>query len=232
MNQDFRQKLSDLGLSPLNDSLYQTAFTHRSFLNESREEMKSNERMEFLGDSVLSFIVSSYLYQRRPEDEEGFLTNLRSFIVKTESLAKVSLTLSLGENLRMSKGEEMSGGKENTQLLANTFEAVLGAIYLDLGLEAATTFVHKTLIPLFSTEIELGPPKDSKSQLQELVQELTKTSPKYRILETIGPDHAKRFKVGVFMGGEEIGSGEGSSKQQAEEEAAKKALESLSKKNT
>ena len=230
MNQNFINKLAELGLTPKNEELYITAFTHRSYLNESREVRHSNERMEFLGDSVLSFIVSSYLYQRRPEDEEGFLTNLRSYIVKTESLAKISQNLGLGESLRLSKGEELSGGKENTQLLANTFEAVLGAIYLDLGLEAATSFVHQTLLPVFSKEIELGPPKDAKSQLQEMVQDLTKTSPKYRILETIGPDHAKRFKVGVFMTGQEIGVGEGTNKQQAEEEAAKHALEKLASK--
>lgn len=216
------------------DSLYQravykTAFTHRSYLNEASETLESNERLEFLGDSVLSLIISNILYNKRPGDNEGDLTNLRSYIVKTPSLAKASLHLDLGKYLRMSKGEELSGGRSNTQLLANTYEALLGAIYLDQGIEAATEFVKKTLIPLFESEIEKGPPKDAKSQLQELSQEKTKQSPKYKILDTTGPDHAKVFTVGVFVQGNQIGSGSGLSKQIAEEAAAAEALKNFPK---
>lgn len=229
MNEEFITNIKSFGLTPKNNSLYTTAFTHRSYLNESREAVESNERLEFLGDSILSFIISSYIFNLRREDAEGDLTNLRSYIIKTDSLAKAATELKLGSYLRMSRGEESSGGRENTQLLANTYEAVLGAVFMDLGLEGASSFVHKTLIPLFAKEIAQGAPKDSKSQLQEVVQNKTKTSPKYKVIKTSGPDHAKKFTVGVFVSGEVVGEGVGSNKQQAEEEAAKEALIRLAK---
>lgn len=206
---------------------FNKAFIHRSFLNEAGSNMESNERLEFLGDSVLSFIISSYLFKTRIEDAEGDLTNLRSYIVKTKSLAKAASDLNLGSYLKLSKGEELSGGRDNPQILANTFEAVLGAIYLELGLETATRFVNDMLLPLFAAELKSGPPKDAKSYLQELAQNKTKQSPKYKILQTSGPDHAKIFSVGVFLEGKMIGEGKGSSKQLAEEQAAAKALEQL-----
>ncbi len=207
--------------------VYKVAFTHRSFLNEYPKERESNERLEFLGDSILSFLVSSYLFEKRSRDEEGELTNLRSFIVKTASLAKAAQNLGLGKYLRMSKGEEQSGGRENPQLLANTYEALLGAIFLDQGLASAKKFVSDTLLPLFEKELLSGPPKDSKSRLQEIAQNTTKQSPKYKILKTEGPDHAKVFTVGVFLQGKQIGEGSGLSKQLAEEEAATKALNNI-----
>lgn len=207
--------------------VYQIAFTHRSFLNEYQSEAESNERLEFLGDSVLSFIVSTYLFDRRIKDSEGDLTNLRSYMVKTPSLAKAARNLNLGKHLRMSKGEERSGGRDNSQLLANTYEALLGAIFLDQGLEKARDFVSDTLISFFSNELEMGPPKDAKSKLQELSQNTTKQSPKYKILKTEGPDHAKIFTVGVFLQGEKIGEGKGLSKQLAEEASAQKAIKFL-----
>ncbi|MBI3486402.1 ribonuclease III [Candidatus Daviesbacteria bacterium] len=213
--------------SLLTDPLFKTAFTHRSYLNEYPAEKQSNERLEFLGDSVLSFIISTFLFSTRGSDAEGELTNLRSFIVKTASLAKAAKNLKLGKYLRMSKGEERSGGRENPQLLANTFEALLGAIYLSQGLKNAEKFVEDNLLVLFEEELKVGPPKDAKSKLQELSQISTKQSPKYKILKTEGPDHAKHFTVGVFLQGEKIGEGEGLSKQTAEEAAAKTALKSL-----
>lgn len=221
--------LAKYNLKPQNISLYQTAFTHRSYLNEVKEVIESNERLEFLGDVVLSFIISSFLFKERPQDKEGDLTNLRAYIVKTESLAKVAKELSLGNFLRMSKGELASGGRENPQILANTYEALLGAIFLDLGIEATSKFVHSTLIPKFKEEIQKGAPRDPKSELQEIVQSKFQTSPKYRIISTTGPDHAKEFKVGVFFDGQQIGEGQGTSKQQAEEEAAKQALTRLTR---
>lgn len=227
MAHDFQSTLQNLGLKPQNDELYQTAFTHRSYLNESKEIIESNERLEFLGDSVLSFIVSTLLFKARPADTEGHLTNLRAYIVKTDSLAKASEKLSLGKFLRLSKGEELSGGRNNPQILANTYEAVLGAIYLDLGIDEADKFVRSTLIPMFEAEIEKGPPRDPKSQLQEVVQDKYQTSPKYKILSTTGPDHSKIFTVGVFINNELVGKGTGSNKQQAEEVAAAQALEKL-----
>ncbi len=208
-------------------SSFQTAFTHRSYLNESSKQEESNERLEFLGDSILSFIISSYLYKIRPGDAEGDLTNLRSYLVKTPSLAKAAKKLDLGTKLRLSKGEELSGGRENIQLLANTYEALIGAIYIEKGLEEAKQFVHETLLPLFKDEVISGPPKDAKSELQEISQNLTKQSPTYKILKTQGPDHARQFTIGVFLQGKQLGEGQGLSKQVAEEEAARKALEQL-----
>lgn len=211
----------------LQKQIYITAFTHRSYLNEYPQEKQSNERLEFLGDAILSFIISSYLYDVRSGDTEGDLTNLRSFMVKTTSLAKVASNLNLGKYLRMSKGEEQSGGRDNPQLLANTYEALLGAIFIDQGLENTKRFVHKTLIPEFEKELKEGPPKDAKSRLQEIAQNTTKESPKYRILKTEGPDHAKVFTVGVFLQGKKLGEGSGLSKQLAEERAANQALLAL-----
>lgn len=210
--------------------IFKTAFTHRSYLNEVKSPnttgdlLESNERLEFLGDAVLSFIISSKLYNLREQDTEGELTNLRAYIVKTTSLAKASQKLKLGTFLSLSKGEELSGGRENTQLLANTYEALLGAIYVDQGIEKAKDFVEETLVPLFVNELKSGPPKDAKSLLQELTQNQTKQSPRYKIIDSVGPDHAKEFTVGVFVQNREIGVGKGASKQVAEEEAAQDAL--------
>jgi ribonuclease III len=216
-----------LGEKVNSNPTYKKAFIHRSFLNEAGPDLESNERLEFLGDSILSFIISSYLFKKRPADTEGDLTNLRSYIVKTKSLAKAALDLNLGSYLKLSKGEELSGGRDNPQILANTFEALLGAVYLEEGLEIATKFVNAHLLPLFERELVSGPPKDSKSYLQEIAQTQTKQSPKYKILDTAGPDHAKIFRVGVFLEGKMVGEGKGSSKQLAEEEAAKMALEKI-----
>lgn len=232
MDQGFVDILHRLGLSPINLSFYKTAFTHRSYLNESKEIRQSNERLEFLGDAVLSFIISSFLYTTHPSDTEGDMTNLRAYMVKTDSLAKVSQQLGLGDYLLLSKGEELSGGRENQQLLANTYEALLGAIYLDLGLEKASNFVEMTLLPVFEKEVASGAPRDPKSKLQEVAQSKFETSPKYKILETSGPDHARQFKVGVFVNGQQMGQGSGPNKQKAEEEAAKGALARLTKTNS
>lgn len=208
-------------------NLLKTAFTHRSYLNESKETKQSNERLEFLGDSILSFIVSTHIFDLRKSDEEGDLTNLRSYMVKTDSLAKASKNLKLGERLYLSKGEELSGGRTNTQLLANTYEAFLGALFLDQGIETARKFVEETLLSLFVSEIQSGPPKDAKSTLQEVVQTKEKVSPFYKILATTGPDHARRFTVGVLVKGKQLGKGQGSNKQEAEEAAATEALKKL-----
>lgn len=221
---NFDKLLSLLGLVFSDPELLETAFTHRSYLNEVKGVKESNERLEFLGDAILQLITSAYLYKIRPDDAEGDLTNLRSYIVKTKSLAEASEKLELGSYLRLSNGEEVSGGRSNTQLLANTFEALLGAVYLDQGILAAEKLVYENLLPLFAAELKSGPPKDSKSELQEVVQTREKESPHYRILKTSGPDHAKEFTVGVFIKGREVGVGKGLSKQAAEESAAAEAL--------
>lgn len=218
---DLNQVLSEKVLGSNNLKL---AFTHRSFLNESNTMDTSNERLEFLGDSVLSLVVSELLYNRRPTDTEGALTNLRAYIVRTSSLAKAAKQLDLGSKLSLSKGEEQSGGRENTQLMANTFEAVLGAVFLEEGLESASKFVDETLIGLFEDEIENGPPKDAKSHLQELSQSKFKASPVYSVIRSVGPDHARIFTIEVSVGKTVYGTGEGASKQLAEEAAAAEAI--------
>ena len=214
-NTDFSGLLKILDIKFNNPGILEQAFIHRSYLNEVKIDSPSNERMEFLGDSVLSLVVSSGLFMKNPKDNEGDLTNLRAYIVNTKSLAKAGKKLNLGSFLKLSKGEELSGGRENTQLLANTYEALLGAIFLDQGLEVVKKVIEETLLSLFEKELEMGPPKDAKSRLQEVVQERLKESPFYKILKTHGPDHAKQFTVAVYVKGKEMGQGTGSSKQVA-----------------
>lgn len=226
-NHDFTGLLKALNLKFKNPKLLEQAFLHRSYLNEVKANLKSNERLEFLGDSVLSLVISYYLYTLRTTDSEGDLTNLRAHIVKTKSLSEAAKNLNLGKYLSLSKGEEISGGRNNPQILANTYEAVLGAIFLDQGLEVTKRVIDQTLLPLFEKELRLGPPKDAKSSLQEIVQQRFKKSPYYKILQTQGPDHAKRFTVAVYIAGKETGRGSGHSKQIAEEQAAREALDTL-----
>ena len=221
--------LKQLSINFKDIKLLEQAFYHRSYLNEIKGNLQSNERLEFLGDSVLSLVTSVKIFNLRKEDAEGDLTNLRAYIVKTDSLAKAAKKLNLGKYLKLSKGEETGGGRENPQLLANTYEALLGAIFLDRGMETAKTFVEKTLFTLFANELKSGPPKDAKSNLQEVVQEKYKQSPHYKIMGTTGPDHAKEFTVAVFIEGKNMGQGSGASKQEAEELSAKQALGKLEK---
>lgn len=225
---DFSKLLKLLNIQRFkNPKILQQAFYHRSYLNEVKLDISSNERLEFLGDAVLSLCVSKYLFSERLQDAEGELTNLRAYIVKTKSLAQAAGELNLGSYLHLSKGEELGGGRDNPQLLANTYEALLGAIYLDQGLTVVQTIIKDTLLFLFMKELRSGPPKDAKSNLQEIVQERFRESPYYKILETKGPDHAKQFIVAVYIKGGQYGKGRGASKQIAEEQAAAQALERL-----
>ena len=214
-----------IGITFTNQDLLRTALVHRSYLNENpRFNLPSNERLEFLGDAVLELIVSDHLYQTYPESAEGELTNFRSSLVNTTSLAESSLKLGVGEFLFLSKGEEGSGGRKNQYILANTFEALLGAIYLDQGIEAASDFVHTHLIVKLSQIIEQQLYKDAKSTLQERAQEEISVTPTYRVLSETGPDHNKMFTVGVYAGQKLLAKGAGKSKQQAEQQAASVAL--------
>lgn len=217
--------LKHLDLKFKDQNLIRQIFIHRSYLNEVKLNMPSNERLEFLGDAVLSLVISSELFNKRGKDTEGQLTNLRAHIVKTNSLAAAAKKLDLGKYLLLSKGEEIGGGRDNLQILANTYESLIGAIFLDQGLKKTQEVIGKTLLPLFEREVKVGPPKDAKSELQELVQEKFKASPYYKTIKTSGPDHAKEFVVAVYLGSKELGSGKGYSKQEAEEKAAKMALE-------
>lgn len=208
-----------------NKKLFEQAFTHRSFLNESKERLESNERLEFLGDSVISFIVSNYLYNKYRGYNEGILTNLRSLLVNTRTLASVSKELNFGENLKLSRGEEDSKGRQNQSLLADAFEAFIGALFIDQGIEEVEKFLKTVLLPKTEEFIKNRALKDPKSLLQERVQARKQSSPIYKVIKELGPAHKKTFTIGVYVGTKLMGIGEGKSKQQAEEEAAKQALE-------
>lgn len=221
------QKL--IGVEFTNQELLRSAFYHRSYLNEARHIKESNERLEFLGDAVLSFLSSEYLYKEYPDFPEGTLTNIRSGLVKTKSLAEVAQTLHLGELLFLSHGEEESGGRKNASLLADCFEALLGALYLDLGIEKAREFLKSFLFPKSKEIVENKSYIDFKSLLQEIVQQDTRISPTYRVAKSEGPDHAKTFWIEVLVGDKIMGSGIGRSKQEGEQTAAENALEKMGK---
>ncbi len=210
-----------------NQKLFEQAFTHRSYLNETKKNFESNERLEFLGDSILSFVVSEHLYKTYPSFKEGELTNLRSLLVNTRSLAEVAKSLNFGTFLRLSKGEEDSNGRESDSLLANCFEAFIGALYLDQGVEEVQVFLSNDLLLKAKDLVQKNTLKDPKSLLQELVQS-KKKSPSYKVVSEEGPSHAKLFTTGVYIEGKLLGTGKGKSKQQAEENAAKEALKFLS----
>lgn len=219
---DFEKKIK---LSFKKKQLLRRAFIHRSYLNEAKEkDLSSNERLEFLGDAVLEFLTSIFLFQNFPKKTEGELTNLRAAVVCAKTLSKIAQQLDLGLFLRLSRGEEKEGGRGNPSILADTFEAILGAIYLDQGIEVADKFLKEQLFPYAKKLLLKENLKDPKSLFQEIVQERIKISPEYKVLEEEGPDHAKRFKVGVFVLGKEIGVGTGKSKQEAEEKAANLAI--------
>ena len=210
-----------------NPKLLETALTHRSALNEpssGTSSKVSNERLEFLGDAVLELVVTRFLFKELPQEPEGKLTALRSALVRTETLAEVALELGLGEKLYMSKGEEATGGRANSSLLANTFEAVIGALYLDQGFQAVEKFVDKYLLPKLDKIKQEKLYKDAKSLLQEIVQAQGYSTPEYEVLSAQGLDHAKTFTVAVKIGNKNFGQGCGSSKQAAQQEAARQAL--------
>ena len=212
-----------------NKALLNQALVHRSYLNENKEIITSNERLEFLGDSIISFIVSSYLYDNFKNYDEGRLTNLRSLLVNTKSLANCARELDLGSRLLLSKGEEESGGRNNQSLLADVFEALVGALFLDSGVQAVKKLLEEVLLPKTQSFVEKNMLKDPKSLLQEYIQSHKKSSPKYVVLLEEGLPHAKLFTVGAFVGEKLYGKGEGKSKQEAEEIAASNALEKLGK---
>jgi ribonuclease-3 len=215
----------DLGIGFCDKSLLQRALTHRSYLNEHPDfPLEDNERLEFLGDAVLDFVTGEYLYHRFPELAEGPLTNLRSALVRRETLARFAKNLSLGAYLLMGHGEEESGGRDRTPTLCAAFEALIGALYLDHGLETVRSFVTQIIGPEVTYTLRGQILKDPKSQLQELAQGQMQCTPRYVTTGESGPDHAKKFTVQVTIGGERFGQGTGLSKQQAAQAAAMDAL--------
>ncbi len=211
-----------------NKNLLDNAFVHRSYLNENPAwKLGSNERLEFLGDAVLEFITSEHLYKTYDQEPEGRLTAYRSSLVKTETLAALSKELDFGSKLKLSKGEDDSGGRESGYLLADTLEAFIGALYLDQGIPACRKFLEDALFPKLDKIVETKAYKDHKSTLQEIAQEKQNFTPLYKVLDERGPDHNKIFKIGVIIRGKQEGVGEGSSKQRAEVSAAEDALKNL-----
>lgn len=228
-NQNRINELKDLqsliGIQFKNIELLDIALTHRSYINEAEAEIKiHNERLEFLGDAVLELITSEYLYVNYPERAEGELTSFRSAAVRTESIAENARNLGLGSLLRMSKGENLTGGRGKDYLLANCFEALIGAIYIDQGMEVALDFIQKQILTKIPNIIENRLDIDNKSKFQELAQSVFKQTPYYKVLMEEGPDHEKKFLIGVYVQDEQFGVGQGLSKQKAEEQAALDAL--------
>jgi ribonuclease-3 len=207
-------------------SLLVTAFTHRSYLNEHRKTASEhNERLEFLGDAVLELVVTEYLYTNYSEPE-GVLTNWRSALVRTESISEAAARLGFEPLLRLSRGEKRGSERARQQILANCYEAVIGALYLANGYEAAKDYITKSLLPMFDDILQTGSWLDPKSRLQELAQNREGFTPQYKLLKEEGPDHDKSFEVGVFVNDKLKGKGEGPSKQAAQVAAASQALRS------
>ncbi|HEX7633050.1 MAG TPA: ribonuclease III [Candidatus Saccharimonadales bacterium] len=201
-----------------------TAFTHRSYLNEHKKTVKAhNERLEFLGDAVLELVVTEYLYSNY-DDPEGILTNWRSSLVRTESIGAAAAKFGFEPLLRLSRGEKRGSERARAQILANSFEAVVGALYLDQGYEAAKTFITESILSTFNDILKTGSWMDPKSHLQELAQSQESATPVYKVMNEDGPDHDKTFTVGVFVNNNLRGQGNGPSKQHAQQKAAEAAL--------
>lgn len=205
--------------------LLEQAFTHRSYLNENRVAGREhNERLEFLGDAVLELVVTEFLYQKYPERPEGELTAFRAALVNTQSIADAAGKLGMNEFLLLSRGESRDTGRARQIILANAFEALIGAMYLDAGYETAKDFIGKNIFYKTDEVVEKRLWQDAKSRLQEIAQEKNGLTPTYQLVAQSGPDHDKVFIIGAFIGSDKIAQGEGRSKQEAEQDAAQKAL--------
>ena len=225
-HKDFSKLEKKLNISFKNKDLLIQSFCHRSYLNENPDfYLNNNERLEFLGDAVLELIVTEDIYKKYPNKNEGELTNWRAALVNTKMLSKISHELGFNDFLLLSHGEEQETGKARQDILANTFESFIGALFLDRGIEICKKFIKKYLIKELPYIIKVGLFRDAKSQLQEKAQEKVGVTPTYKVLKEWGPDHAKHFIVGAFLNKKLIEKGEGFSKQEAEEAAAKIALE-------
>lgn len=229
MNFNVEEVEKILGVSFNNKGLLKQAFIHRSFLNENKNiGLEHNERLEFLGDAVLELVITHHLYEAYPDKTEGDMTSYRSALVNADTCSEVSEKLGFNDYLLLSRGEAKDTGRARQYILANTLESVIGAIYLDLGYDATKKFIDTHITPLTEEIVKKGLWVDAKSKFQERAQDVTGITPLYKTLKEIGPDHDKKFSVGVFLGTEQIATGEGQSKQDAEQEAARKALENKS----
>ena len=221
----------EMNIEFMNKDLLFNAFVHRSYLNEHKDKkLSSNEKLEFLGDSVLSLATSIYLFRHFPNLDEGTYTDIKASVVRTESLAEAALKLNFGKLIFLSKGEESNGGRENKNILADCFESFIAALFLDQGFEKAYLFILTWLFTdkldyVVKNKLYLSP----KSRLQELIQATHKALPLYSITTEAGPEHKKEFVISVSYNGHQLGAGKGTSKKEAEEQAAKNALEFLKK---
>ena len=203
------------------------AFTHRSFANEVGETAENNERLEFLGDSVLGLAVSEYLYETLPDQPEGELARIKSFVVSEASLSEISRKLRVDNYILIGRGEEYSGGRSKKAILADCLEAIIGAYYLDSGFMPSRQFVREMLVPEINKVLEDRHAKDYKTLLQEYVQKRMKTYPKYKVVQKTGPDHDRTFWIEVHVGDRSFGAGKGKNKKEAEQEAARIAYEGM-----
>ncbi len=207
-------------------TLLKQAFVHRSYINENKSKVANhNERLEFLGDAVLEMIVTDDLYKKFPNKNEGDLTAFRSALVNADTLSDLASELNMDKLLLLSKGEAKDRGKARRYILANTIEALIGAIYLDQGYNVATRFIEKILMPKLDSIISSGQWIDAKSKFQEIAQERIGVTPSYEVTKSYGPDHDRMFEIGVYLNDVKIAEGSGKSKQEAEQEAARHALE-------
>lgn len=222
---DFGVFETSIGTEFKNKELLRQAFIHRSYLNENRSiKLEHNERLEFLGDAVLELVITDYLYKKYPEKNEGDLTAFRSSLVNSVTLANAAEKIGMNSFLLLSKGESKDTGRARQVILANTFEALVGALYIDQGYEGASKFIAEQLFGLIEGIVENKSFIDAKSRFQEEAQEKVGSTPLYKLLKETGPDHNKVFTVGVFLREEMVVTGEGKSKQEAEQNAAEKAL--------
>jgi ribonuclease-3 len=222
---DFAKLAERFGLRFNDLGLFEEALTHRSYLNEHPEWMRPhNERLEFLGDAVLELVVTEHLFRLYPRSSEGELTNLRAALVRAEMLSKIAQDLNVNEGLLLSRGEAKDVGRARDAILANTLEAIIGALYLDQGLVVAREFIERTVLSRLPQIIAEHRVRDAKSRFQETAQERLGVTPHYAVLEEWGPDHARQFRVGAYLGDELVGTGEGASKQEAQQRAAEDAL--------
>lgn len=227
-NEEYIRELKvRLGLQWKQDSLLNQALKHKSFSYENRESPENNQRLEFLGDAVLELVISHYLYRSFPDSQEGDLTRLRAALVCEPSLARVARKLNLGHCLYMGRGEERSGGRERPSILADAFEALTGAIFIDIGLGAAEEFLLLHLKPVIGDVLEGKTDRDYKTELQEALQKKSPDPLAYVIIKEEGPDHHKLFTAGVVFKDRELGRGSGYSKKEAEQQAAREALENF-----
>ena len=225
MKKDFPQFEKKIGIEFNNKDLLREAFTHRSFLNESRERgLTHNERLEFLGDAVLELAVTDFLYKKYPQETEGNLTAYRAGLVNANALSFVATQMGMGDYILLSRGEAKDMGKARQFILANAIEALIGAIYLDQGYEVTEKFISEHVYPMTDEIVEKKLWQDAKSFFQERAQEVTGVTPTYRVVAESGPDHNKEFRVGVYLGESLVAEGSGKSKQEAEQDAAREGL--------